>query len=397
MVPPMRVLARLPACRAFRGSGTDSLPAALLAVLLAVAPACAHTPSPAAAARLPTAAPAHAPVCSNPDLEAFRNEDIGFCLQVPPDAGMKDIRDPEHPNAVAQGPDETSIQVFVKDLGEKATPKACWSQLMEQVAAFSGDRPKSVEALQVEARKGIQHGSRRVFLAPFPRDEVCLFLVVEGPQESVTLERVAANATQTFQTGTPSAEFVTKLDLQRGFRMLQEKQFAAALHSFELVLHENPSLMPAQFGAGMAAYFAGPSFSKQAIEHLSSVLSAQSDSEEAERTLQPEQHQDTLMYLGLAYAGAKQYKLATSTLAELVDRYPDNATGRYNFACVLALSGDADGAMEQLHEAFDRDPKGELKAHAIEDDDLASLRHRPDWKPLVAGESAPHAQVPAPQ
>jgi tetratricopeptide (TPR) repeat protein len=336
-------------------------------------------------------------VCSNPDLEAFRNEEMGFCLQVPPDAGMKDIRDPEHPNAVAQGPDETSIQVFVKDLGEKATERACWSQLMEQVATFSGERPKSVEELQAAARRGIDRGSRRVFLAPFPRDEVCLFLVVEGPQSSASLETVATDATQTFKTGSPSGEFVTKLNLQRGFRLLEDKKFADALHRFEAVLQHEPSLLPAQYGAGMAAYFAGPEYAKQAITYLSGVLASQTDAEDPEHSLQPEQHMDALMYLGLAYASAKQYRQATSTLAELVDRFPDDPTGRYNFACVLALSGDADGAMEQLQEAFSRDPKGTLKAHAVEDDDLASLRHRPDWKTLVMGESAPHVQVPAPQ
>lgn len=400
MVPKMRVPARLPAAGP-RGRHAD----VVMVALLTIGSACAHasaavasgTPAPAPAGAVePPPAPAHPAVCANPDLEMFRNDDLGFCLQVPPDSGLKDVRDPEHPNVIAAAPDDTTVQVFVKDLTEMASQKACWSHLMEQVATFSGDHPKSVEELQAAATKGIDRGSRRVYMAPYARDEVCLFLVVEGPQSNAALATVAATAMKTFQTGSPSPEFATKLQFQRGIHLFEDKKFEEALHSFEAVLKAEPSLMPAQFYAGLSAYFAGPAFAKQAIVHLSSVLANQSDAEDPDRALQPEQHKDTLMYLGLAYAAAKDFKQATATLAELVDRFPDDATGRYNFACVLALSGDADGAMEQLQEAFSRDPKGELKAHAVEDDDLISLRHRPDWKPLVLGDTARGAQVPAP-
>ena len=56
----------------------------------------------------------------------------------------------------------------------------------------------------------------------------------------------------------------------------------------------------------------------------------------------------------------------------------------YNYACLLAASGDESGAMEALRSAFGYD--GTLREHAAGDPDLTPLRRRPDFAELVGPE-----------
>ena len=60
------------------------------------------------------------------------------------------------------------------------------------------------------------------------------------------------------------------------------------------------------------------------------------------------------------------------------------AVAFYNYACLLAASGDGAGAMAALRSACGYD--GTLREHAVEDPDLAPLRSRPDFAELVGPE-----------
>jgi len=78
-------------------------------------------------------------------------------------------------------------------------------------------------------------------------------------------------------------------------------------------------------------------------------------------------------------------------LSELVVRAPELAEGQYNYACALARLGDPSGALEHLKVALQAD--NELSVHAREDDDLASLRGRPEFEKILRdGAAAPSAK-----
>jgi tetratricopeptide (TPR) repeat protein len=69
--------------------------------------------------------------------------------------------------------------------------------------------------------------------------------------------------------------------------------------------------------------------------------------------------------------------------AEGIARYPQSATLPYNLACMLALDGDAQAAIESLRRAIELDPR--VRAWAARDDDLASLRDSEEFQQLIAG------------
>ena len=66
----------------------------------------------------------------------------------------------------------------------------------------------------------------------------------------------------------------------------------------------------------------------------------------------------------------------------LVERDPANETAWYNLACSLSRTGDPDGAMDALRHAvkLGYDDAGWM----LRDDDLAAVRHRDDFRDLVA-------------
>jgi cupin domain len=73
---------------------------------------------------------------------------------------------------------------------------------------------------------------------------------------------------------------------------------------------------------------------------------------------------------------AKDPAAARELIEEGLVELPDSARLRYELACLLAVEGDSDGALRELHAALAREP--ELAAIAREDEDLASLRDRLD-------------------
>jgi hypothetical protein len=81
-----------------------------------------------------------------------------------------------------------------------------------------------------------------------------------------------------------------------------------------------------------------------------------------------------------AFAGtpawkAKRYDEAEALLREGLELYPDNASLLYDLACLEALQGRADDAIEHLRTALEAQPK--FTDYAAEDEDLASIRDDP--------------------
>jgi tetratricopeptide (TPR) repeat protein len=81
-----------------------------------------------------------------------------------------------------------------------------------------------------------------------------------------------------------------------------------------------------------------------------------------------------------AFAGApawkaKRYNEAEALLREGLELYPDNASLLYDLACLDALQGRSDEALEHLRTAVEAQPK--FKEYAAKDDDLASIRDDP--------------------
>jgi tetratricopeptide (TPR) repeat protein len=371
-------------------------------VLLAGGGACASTHAaaqtgtgPAVQTKLPptttAAAPTEgtpAPSTSTPAPSAahtgktFHNEDVGYSLQVPAES---ELAASTEPGVLATAPDGTIFHVFFEQVGAMATADGCWSTLFSRVGHDMVKHPQTLEDFRKEAQRGIDRGegenARRIFLAVYPRADSCLVLAAEGRPDSPTLAQSAPMAMATFKVGQPSPAFRADENIESGRQLMEGKKFEEALHHFEAVLKEDPNDLRAQFGAGLAAYFAGPALAPKAVEYLSKAVASHYEQGEAAEPLHPDQYRDALMYLGLAYASTKQFTQASTTLAELVDRYPDDAIGRYNFACVLALAGDTDEALEQLRGALQRDP--ELIGHARDDTDLVSLHPLPAWKALL--------------
>jgi tetratricopeptide (TPR) repeat protein len=341
-----------------------------------VAPA---SPPPVAAAEPATPPP---PL---PQGKTITNTELGFTLELPVETTLAPQRDR---GLIAKAPDGTKLNVFFENLVATATEDGCWKQLFDRLSGDMPEPPKAIEALRLGARQGLDQGRGRLFLAVYPRGNSCLVLAIDGPKKSEVLAQAAPLAMATFKPTTPSPEFTAKLAFEAGVQLLDRKEYAAALAQFDIALKGDETLQTrAHYGAGLAAYFLGPASAALTVDHLSKVVAARSDPErDPEDGIRTEQYRDALMYLGLAYASLKQFPHATSTLAELVERFPDDAIGRYNFACVLALGGEQDEALDELRTALKGDP--ELTDHAKKDDDLKSLRGLPAWKALT-GDTTP--------
>jgi hypothetical protein len=69
---------------------------------------------------------------------------------------------------------------------------------------------------------------------------------------------------------------------------------------------------------------------------------------------------------------AKRYDDAETLIREGLERYPGNPSLLYDLACVDALQGRTEEALEHLATALDAQPK--WKEYAAKDDDFASIR-----------------------
>src|SRR5262249_56035056 len=74
---------------------------------------------------------------------------------------------------------------------------------------------------------------------------------------------------------------------------------------------------------------------------------------------------------------AGDYDAYADELADALERRPDHPATLYNLACAEALAGRSDEALAHVSRALELKP--EWADMARKDDDLASLRSRPDW------------------
>jgi tetratricopeptide (TPR) repeat protein len=71
------------------------------------------------------------------------------------------------------------------------------------------------------------------------------------------------------------------------------------------------------------------------------------------------------------------YRSARNLVEQGLQEHPDNPSLLYDLACLEALSGDADAAIEHLRRAVELKP--EYAKDARSDEDFASIRPRPDF------------------
>ena len=78
----------------------------------------------------------------------------------------------------------------------------------------------------------------------------------------------------------------------------------------------------------------------------------------------------------------KDYEGALDVCHQMLEKWPGNALGLYNVACMESLLGRRDDALAHLRDAIDASAR--FKENAIEDEDFASLRDDPRFEALVA-------------
>jgi quercetin dioxygenase-like cupin family protein len=78
----------------------------------------------------------------------------------------------------------------------------------------------------------------------------------------------------------------------------------------------------------------------------------------------------------------KRYDEAEALVREGLEKYPGNPSLLYELACLDALQGRTEDAIQKLQTALEAQPK--WKSHAAKDDDLASIRHDPRFVAAIA-------------
>jgi tetratricopeptide (TPR) repeat protein len=78
----------------------------------------------------------------------------------------------------------------------------------------------------------------------------------------------------------------------------------------------------------------------------------------------------------------KDYEGALAECRRMLEKWPGNALGLYNVACMESLLGRHQEALANLRDAIDGWPR--FKENAIADEDFASLRDDPRFQALVA-------------
>ncbi len=325
-------------------------------------------PACAAARSSPTPA---APSASVPSSAVFEDTGLGFRFALP-DKGFHATD--EEGWLVASG--DVGVRVFPVFTPGPADLAGCHRRVLElDLMPGDLDRPVASPAdVATAATEGLAHGGRRLFARAFPREDACLVAVVDGRDDAATAS-AAGVVLGTFAPLAPDVHVRPLLKMQAGWELLRTRHGAEALERFEACLALAPGLSRARLGAGLAAAMLGRDGAAKAVEHLGRALADGGE-------MQPEAHRDALMYLGLAYAWLGRLAPARGQLAEAAVRYPGDPTVTYNLACVEALAGNADEAMFQLRAAFSASP--DLVDHARGDEDLVSLRARPDFRELLA-------------
>jgi Flp pilus assembly protein TadD len=96
-----------------------------------------------------------------------------------------------------------------------------------------------------------------------------------------------------------------------------------------------------------------------------------------------------LTNVAICLAKLGQTEAARQAAGQALEAGPSSADTHYGAAVVHALNGDAPGALDLLEKAF---ALGASVSLAREDDDLASLRARPEFKKLLERAASPPAK-----
>jgi tetratricopeptide (TPR) repeat protein len=83
------------------------------------------------------------------------------------------------------------------------------------------------------------------------------------------------------------------------------------------------------------------------------------------------------------YRQSGRFDEARAIMEQQIAEQPDYWAAHYNAACLEALGGDADAALEHLRRAKELDAKGESAPFLREDSDLDSLRNDPRFQELL--------------
>jgi len=153
-----------------------------------------------------------------------------------------------------------------------------------------------------------------------------------------------------------------------GKLLLSEGDAEGAAEKFERAVYYQPNFTAAWYELGKLARAAGDL--PRARECYEKVLHETPDSWEARAGLA-----DILYGLGEYEAAVREYRLALSAA--------DDARSHYNLACSLARLGRYDEAMAELARAIELAPD-RYRPMAATDEDLESLRGRPDFDRLVS-------------
>lgn len=83
------------------------------------------------------------------------------------------------------------------------------------------------------------------------------------------------------------------------------------------------------------------------------------------------------MFAAERHRESGDFQAMAAELGEGLERRPEHPTMLYNLACAEALAGRPEDALGHLGRALELKP--EWAEMAQKDEDLASLRDRPDW------------------
>jgi mannose-6-phosphate isomerase-like protein (cupin superfamily) len=87
-------------------------------------------------------------------------------------------------------------------------------------------------------------------------------------------------------------------------------------------------------------------------------------------------------FAAFAYQRLGDTGRAMATMREGYESDPDNWAANYNYACMLALHGEREDALQKLARAVELDP--EAKELALGDEDFASVRDDPRFLAIVS-------------
>lgn len=122
-----------------------------------------------------------------------------------------------------------------------------------------------------------------------------------------------------------------------------------------------------------------------ALDHGSILVQAIACYEAALRVYTEEQFPrdwaSTNYNLALVFRLAKRYKDGCSRLQQVVNSQQDNQRALYLLACLLALDGEWEEALQRLAQVVERNPR--YRATARDDEDFVALREDERFRGLV--------------